>query len=119
MEITPGAQTGTAPEGVEVRIVLVTVPDMETGQAVARSVVEARLAACGNVVPGVVSIYRWEGGVHEDPEYLLIFKTVAEKVAALEATVVRQHPYEVPEFLVLPVMGGYQPYLNWVAEETA
>jgi periplasmic divalent cation tolerance protein len=106
-------------EGAEVRVVLVTVPDVETGQALARAMVEARLAACGNVVPGLVSIYRWEGEVHQDPECLVILKTVAVKLPALEKAVVDQHPYEVPEFLALPVVTGFPPYLGWVEEASA
>jgi len=108
-----GDGEGSSP-GNEVRIVLVTVPDAETGRSLARSVVEDRLAACGNVIPGLLSVYRWKGEVHQDPECLIIFKTVAESISDLEKRVVELHPYEVPEFLVLPVVEGYPPYLDWV-----
>ncbi len=117
MTITAGLESDFPPGETKVRIVLVTVPDAEVGRALALAMVEARLAACGNVVPGLISVYRWKGGVHQDPECLVIFKTAAEKVPALEAAVVEEHPYDVPEFLVLPVLDGYRPYLDWVREE--
>jgi len=114
----PAELDSDSPAGeTEVRIVLVTVPDAEVGRALALAMVEARLAACGNVVPGLISIYRWEGEVHQDPECLVIFKTAAGKVPALESAVVEQHPYDVPEFLVLPVVDGHRPYLDWVRKE--
>ena len=103
------------PSESAVRVVLVTVPDVETGRSMAQAVVEARLAACVNVVPGLFSIYRWKGEVHEDPEALLVLKTTISVVEALRTRVLELHPYEVPEFLVLPVEQGYPPYLGWVA----
>lgn len=119
MEIPGSPGSGIPPEEPEVRIVLVTVPDVDTGQALARTLVGARLAACGNVVPGLLSIYRWEGEVHQDPECLVILKTTAAKVPEVERAVVEEHPYQVPEVLVLPVLTGYLPYLRWVGDETA
>jgi periplasmic divalent cation tolerance protein len=101
---------GTEP----VHVVLVTAPDPAAGARIARSLVEEGLAACANVVPGVTSIYRWQGEMHEDPEVLLIVKTRASLVAALAARVRALHPYELPEVLALPVAGGSEPYLAWV-----
>ena len=103
----------------EVRVVWVTAPDAETGARIARTVVEERLVACVNLVPGVRSIYRWEGQVEEEQEVLLIAKTVASRATALAARIAQLHPYEVPEVLELPVGGGSQPYLDWVREEVA
>jgi periplasmic divalent cation tolerance protein len=97
-----------------VRVVLVTAPDPEVGRALARQAVEEGLAACGNVIPGLVSVYRWAGEVQEDPEALIVFKTTEDVVAKLEKRVVELHPYEVPEFLALPVTHGHAPYLSWV-----
>lgn len=100
-----------------IRVVLVTVPDVGTGKDLARKVVEEQLAACGNVIPGLVSVYRWEGRVHEDPEALVVFKTAEAALSKLERRVVELHPYEVPEFLVLPLIHGHGPYLRWVVGE--
>jgi periplasmic divalent cation tolerance protein len=102
----------------EVVVILVTVPGIEVGTALARSVVESRLATCGNVIPGLTSVYRWNGRVEADSEALILFKTSKAMVWALKEEVVKLHPYEVPEFLVLPVASGHLPYLEWVARET-
>jgi len=98
-------------------VVLVTVPDAEAGAALARSLVEARLAACGNVVPGLRSIYRWEGRVHDEPEALLLLKTTRAGFEALREAVLRLHPYQVPEVVALAVEAGSAPYLAWLAAQ--
>lgn len=100
-----------------VRVVFVTVPDREQGVALARRVVEEGLAACGTVLGGGVSVYRWKGSVQEDPEALVVFKTAAARVGELMRRVVEWHPYEVPEVLALPVEAGHPPYLAWVLGE--
>lgn len=98
----------------DVRVVYLTAPDAEVAAALARALVEARLAACVNLVPGLRSIYRWEGAVHDEPEVLLIVKTTADRLDALRALVVELHPYAVPEVLALPAVAGHAPYLDWV-----
>ncbi len=103
----------------QVMVVLVTVPNRETGEKLAREVVEDRLAACGNILPGVTSIYRWEGETHQDPECLIIFKTTEASLASMREKVVELHPYDVPEVLALPVADGHLPYLRWVQGETS
>jgi periplasmic divalent cation tolerance protein len=105
------------PEG-GVQIAFVTAPDPETAAGIARTLVEERLAACVNLVPGVRSIYRYEGRVHDEAETLLIVKTRADLGAELEARVRALHPYDVPEVLRLAADGGSAPYLAWVLEET-
>jgi len=95
-------------------VVLVTAPDAEVAAGLARALVEARLAACGNVVPGLRSIYRWEGRVHDEPEALLLLKTTRGRFEALRDEVLRRHPYAVPEVLALPVEAGSAPYLAWL-----
>lgn len=100
-----------------VRVVLVTVPDPSQGVSLARTLVEEGLAACGTVVGGAVSVYRWKGSLHEDREALVVFKAAAAGVEELIRRVVELHPYEVPEVLALPVEEGYPPYLAWVLEE--
>ena len=95
-------------------VVYVTAPDETVATHIARTLVEEELAACVNVVPGVRSIYRWQGAVTEDAEILLVVKTRAERLAALTARVVAIHPYTLPEVLALPVADGHVPYLEWV-----
>ena len=97
---------------------LVTAPDEETGRRIARALVEERLAACVNVLPGVRSIYRWKGAVEEASEVMLVAKTRAERTGALAARVRALHPYELPEVVALPVTDGSRAYLRWVIAES-
>src|ERR1700723_2676085 len=99
------------------RVVLITVPRGGRAESLAEGIVEARLAACVNILPGAVSIYRWKGRVHRDAESLLIVKTTVSKLKALERWVKARHPYDVPEFVVLPVSSGSKGYLSWLAEQ--
>ena len=99
-------------------VVLLTAPDPETAQRIAQALVEERLAACVNVLPGVRSIYRWQGAVEQASEVLLIAKTQADRSDALAARVRALHPYELPEVVVLPVSGGSEAYLGWVVAES-
>jgi periplasmic divalent cation tolerance protein len=103
----------------EAIVVLVTTPTPDRAAELARALVEERLAACGNVVPGVRSIYRWEGKVQDDAEALLVLKTTRARFEALRERVLALHPYAVPEVLALPVADGSAPYLAWIAAETA
>jgi periplasmic divalent cation tolerance protein len=103
----------------EVRVALITAPDLETGAEIARALVEGRLAACVNLVPGVRSIYRWEGAVQEDAEVLLVVKTRADRARELVDRVVEIHPYDLPEVVMLPAVGGSLAYLDWVRDEAA
>jgi periplasmic divalent cation tolerance protein len=98
----------------QLRVVFVTFPDVECARRIAGSIVERGEAACANLVPGVESIYRWEGELYRDAEVLGIFKCVATALPAFTRAVVEAHPYEVPEVVVLPVEGGHEPYLDWV-----
>ena len=97
--------------------VLMTAPDADTGERIGAQLVRERLAACANVVPGVVSVYRWEGQVQRDSEVLVILKTTVDRVDALKDRAVALHPYEVPEVIALPVTAGHAPYLEWVRLE--
>jgi periplasmic divalent cation tolerance protein len=96
-------------------IVLVTAPTADKAAELARTLVEEELAACGNIVPGLRSIYRWEGKVQDEPEVLLILKTRAPLFEALRARVVALHPYQCPEVLRLDVTEGHAPYLQGIA----
>ncbi len=99
-------------------LVTTTAPDAEQGQRIARILVEERLAACVNIVPGVRSIYRWRGEMCEDSEVLLWIKTRRDLFQKLQERVVAVHPYEVPEMIAIEISGGSTPYLSWVSEET-
>jgi len=99
-------------------VVLVTTPTPERAAEIARALVEERLAACGNVVPGVRSVYRWEGKVQDDAEALLVLKTTRARFEALRDRVLALHPYQVPEVIALPVEAGSARYLAWIAAET-
>ena len=99
-------------------IVLTTLPADADGAAFARELVEARLAACVNVSAPMESVYRWEGTVEVEAERQLVIKTSRERVAALWDRVRELHPYDMPEFLVTPVVDGNDAYLRWVAEST-
>lgn len=100
-------------------VILITAPSLESARQIARLLVEKRLAACVNLLPGVTSIYRWEGQVQEDAEVLLICKTQRARLAVLQEEVKAIHPYQVPEILALPVVAGLDAYLNWLQESTA
>lgn len=102
----------------DIRTVFVTAPDAGVAARITRTVVEEGLAACGNVVPNVVSIFRWEGAIERAEEVLIILKTSVAAVEALRERVVELHPYDVPEVLALAVDSGHAPYLGWVADET-
>jgi periplasmic divalent cation tolerance protein len=99
-------------------VVLVTAPTAERAAEIARALVEERLAACGSVVPGIRSIYRWEGKVQDDQEALLVLKTTRERFEALRERVLALHPYQVPEVIALGVEAGSAPYLAWITAET-
>lgn len=103
----------------QVCVVLCTCPDEDTSKILSTGLVEARLAACVNILPRVRSVFRWKGSVEDAAEVLMVIKTQVAHTAALEAWLVENHPYDLPEVLVLPVTGGSRDYLRWVVEETA
>jgi periplasmic divalent cation tolerance protein len=97
-------------------VVLVTAPEAEA-EGIGRTLVDERLAACVNVIPGVRSIYRWEGKVQADDEALLVIKTTEARLAALTERVNALHSYDLPEVLALPAAGGSDGYLGWVVAQ--
>lgn len=103
----------------DVVLVLTTVPSAEVGATLARTLVQARLAACVNVLPPMTSIYRWKGEVQQDTECQVIVKTLRSRVDEVRALMRRTHPYELPEFVVVPVEAGESAYLAWVADEAS
>jgi periplasmic divalent cation tolerance protein len=96
------------------RIVLTTASNADEAALLARTLVEERLAACATLIPGVESVYHWEGQIETSSEALLLLKTGNDQLAALEARLRELHSYEIPEFLVLSVDSGSQPYLEWL-----
>ena len=98
-------------------VVLSAVGAPPDAERIARALVEERLAACVNVVPGVVSVYRWKGVVERENELLLVIKTLGEKVEALKVRLLELHPYELAEVVVIPIVGGHGAYLEWMAEQ--
>ena len=103
----------------DVILLLSTFPDIGAARTAVRTLVEERLVACGNIMPGVESIYRWQGAVETSMEVMVIFKTTADSAEAAQARLRELHPYEVPEILRLPVDGGWPPYLDWVMDSTS
>jgi len=99
-------------------VVLATFPADGDAETLASTLVEERLAACVNVLPVMRSLYRWQGAVDKADERQLIIKTTAARIPDLEARLKALHPYDVPEFLVLPVSSGSHDYLAWLADST-
>jgi periplasmic divalent cation tolerance protein len=99
-------------------VAVTTVATEADAERIARSLVEKGLAACVNVVPGVVSFYRWKGALERDQELLLVIKTRGERFEALKVALLAEHPYELPELIALPVAGGHEAYLDWLIAGT-
>ncbi len=99
-------------------LIYTTWPDRASALAGARVLVGQGHVACANVMPGGVSVYEWDGAVHEDDECVMVLKTVRGKAEAAIAAFVTTHPYDVPAAVVVPVAGGHAPFLDWVREQT-
>ncbi len=100
-------------------VVLITVPTEEDAVKIARHLVEKRLAACVNIVPGIRSIYTWEGEVCDEGEVLLVVKSRTELFARVAEAVGGRHPYTVPEIIALPIVTGSESYMDWIGQVTA
>jgi periplasmic divalent cation tolerance protein len=98
--------------------VYVTTADLAEARRIGRAVVDERLAACANIIENMTSIYWWQGRVQEGREAVLILKTGDERLAALASRVKELHSYDCPCIEALPIVGGFQPFLDWVAQET-
>jgi periplasmic divalent cation tolerance protein len=103
---------------MEALLILTNCPDEESANAIALAVIEARLAACVNILPRVQSVYRWQGAVESATEIPLFIKSTVTNYPALEAAIKALHPYAVPEIIALPITQGLPAYLNWLATET-
>lgn len=111
----PAAGATDAAGHVDARVVLVTAPGEDAAERLVAALVAEGVVACGTIVPGALSIYRWKGAIEREREALVVFKTTVHGVARLLERVPALHPYEVPEVLVLPVEAGHGPYLDWLA----
>ncbi|WP_026381867.1 divalent-cation tolerance protein CutA [Afifella pfennigii] len=100
-------------------LLYVPCPDLDTARRIGAEAVQARLAACANILPQMLSVYRWEGAVEEESETVLILKTTREREAALRDKVGAVHPYEVPAILTLEAPGVNGAYFDWVKEEVS
>lgn len=98
---------------------LCTCPDAASAARIADALVGERLAACVNVLPGLQSVYRWQGQVERASEVLLLIKTTRARLEALSARLVELHPYELPEVLAVDIAGGLPAYLAWIEDATA
>jgi len=101
---------------VKFAVVLVTTPDLKTARKLGRAALKARLVACANLIPKIESHYWWRGKLESDAEVLIILKTTKSRLVALEKLILSKHPYDTPEFLVLPLSGGSKKYLAWLAD---
>ena len=99
-------------------LVFTTLPSADKAAEIAKVLVEEKLVACANLLPAVRSIYRWQQAVHNDPEFLLVIKTTAERAAQLRSVINELHPYELPECIQLTVEGGSEEYLAWLTAES-
>jgi periplasmic divalent cation tolerance protein len=100
-------------------LVLVTAPDLKVARRLARAALQARLVACANLVPRLESHYWWQGRIESAAEVLLVFKTTKVHLAKLEKLILAHHPYDTPEFLVLPLRAGTARYLEWLTASVA
>ncbi len=95
-----------------------TAPSLDAAKTMVRRLVEQRLVACGTIVPGGLSIFRWKDAVEEAPEVLVLLKTTVGRWEQLKTALPSLHPYEVPELVALPIAGGHKAYLDWLSAET-
>lgn len=104
------------PVTAKFKVVLVTAPDLRTARRLAAAALAARLIACANVIPKIESHYWWQGKIERGQEAMLVMKTTRARLGALEKLILAQHPYATPEFVVLPITGGAQGYLDWLEQ---
>ena len=96
------------------QIILCTCPDKDTAEKIAHLLVTGQLAALVNILPGLLSVYIWQGQVESAQEHLLLIKSRKDRYQALEAMIRDSHPYEIPEIIAVPVEAGLPEYLNWI-----
>ena len=104
-------------KSVEPIIIYATFGDLENAKLVARRIIEARLGACVNIIPGVTSFYEWEGKIEEQPEMVMIIKSLKAQEMAVIGVIEALHSYDEPAIISLPIMGGAVSYLDWAAKQ--
>jgi periplasmic divalent cation tolerance protein len=104
---------------VMVAIVYTTIDNIQDARKIAKTLVEEQLVACVNVIPNIESIYRWKGKVEEDNEFILIAKTVDDNIEKTIRRIKELHSYELPDIIVLPIIGGLKEYLDYIVNETS
>lgn len=97
---------------------MTTAPSVDVASALVRQLVERRIVACGTVMPGATSIFRWQGAIEESGEVVVLLKTTAARWEELKAVLPTLHPYDVPELIAMPIVDGHRPYLDWLSTET-
>lgn len=102
----------------QVLLVMTNLPDAQSAHTLARQLVQQKLVACVNCLPGVRSVYRWQGAVEEADEVSLLMKTTQARYAGLEQAIRAAHPYDLPEIIAIPIAAGLPAYLQWVIAET-
>ena len=101
------------------QLVLCTCPDQATAQNIAEQLVDKQLAACVSILPGLTSLYQWQGKRETAQEYLLLIKTSYAVYETLEQTLTALHPYELPEIIAVPIERGSTAYLDWISQQVA
>ena len=99
-------------------LALSTCPEQSVAESIARTLVEESLAACVNIIPGLTSVYQWQGKTETDQEVLLLIKTRSNKFSALAERIKQLHPYELPEVIAVDITNGLSDYLNWIRDNT-
>lgn len=102
-----------------VAVVYTTIDNIQDARKIAKTLIEEQLVACVNIVPNIESIYRWRGKIEEDSEFALIIKTIDDNIEKTIRRVKELHSYELPDIIVLPVVGGLKEYLDYIVNETA
>jgi periplasmic divalent cation tolerance protein len=115
----PAPSPHTAGAGGEVAVVYTTWPDLASAELAAATLLDARLAACLNILPGMISLYRWDGKIERATEVVMLIKTSATLAEACIEAVCRSHPYANPAALVIPIAGGAHPFLDWIITGTS
>ena len=97
-------------------LVLCTCPDQPSATSIAQTLINEQLAACVNIVPGIMSVYRWQGKIEKSSELLLLIKTKQTALPRIETTIIDRHPYELPEIISIPISNGLTDYLSWITD---